>query len=97
MELEELTEYVKGLDYLTEIYPVVEVADDETQLFYLVTETKEIYDFPSASERQEYINHMVVKQNYVSSKIKYIEEKTSKKTGEVIQPESYRLILVMSH
>lgn len=95
MVLEELNNYIDGLDGVITVTPTIEI-DPETLTKY-VTKTVEVYNFDTESAMKEKHHTFVDNDNFCWAKKKHIDEKVNKKTGETLLPETYQLTVCVEH
>lgn len=94
MRLEDLSNYVSTLENLTKF----EVkSEDDTCGHLIVTETKETFVYEDEEEANEKVDEARQNPLFLSATKKYKAGKVSKKTGDIVAPETWTVVVKLGH
>lgn len=93
MRLEDLSGYVAQLDNLTKFEVKTE---DDTVGHLIVTETKETYIYEDEQDADSKINDARQNPLFASATKKYKQGKINK-SGEIVRPETWTVVIKLGH
>ena len=99
MKLQELQNYIenKNKEGLTKIEVSMEVEQELTADTYWVTKTKETYVYGTEDEADAKIDDVRQLDGFAAAEKKFKAGKVSKKTGEEISPDTWTVVVKLTH
>lgn len=99
MRLEDLQKYIEtqSKDGLTKINVELEVEPELTQDIFYVTATKETFIYGSEDEADAKIDSVRQLPGFAAASKKFKQGKISKKTGEELTPDTYIVVVKLTH
>jgi hypothetical protein len=99
MRLQELEKYIeqRNQEGLTNIAVTLELDAETTQNVYYVIKTKETYVYGDEQDADEKIDNARQLSGFASAKKKFKAGKISKKSGEELTPDTYTVVIELTH
>ena len=96
MKYTDVKDYIDGLDNLRKIEITIEDDEEMSGSFY-ITKTKETYVYGSEAEADAKIDNVRLNVGFAGAEKKFKAGKVSKKTGEEISPDTYIVVVKLTH
>ena len=99
MRLQELEKYIeqRNQEGLTNISVTLELDAETTQNVYYVIKTKETYVYGDEQDADEKIDNARQLSGFASAKKKFKAGKIYKKSGEELTPDTYTVVIELTH
>lgn len=99
MKLQDLQNYIESLsqDGLTKIAVEMEIDAESTEDTFYVIKTKETFVYGSEEEADAKIDEVRQLNGFAAAEKKFKAGKISKKTGEELTPDTYTVVVKLTH